>query len=98
MTGFVLDADVIIALELADRGTGLAARGAFHPEAIAVLQDKAALRRGVEELRGRVLSFHGFVGELVARGHLNWTEARALAVRYRRQYGHARIPVWWPSE
>ncbi len=167
MTGFVLDADVIIALELADRGTGLAARGALpvvvtdvvweelgapgdteartqtfakaiagdvmvfqadsaeaatlvalqqppkaegpgehsviaycqhHPEVIAVLQDKAALRRGVEELRGRVLSFHGFVGELVARGHLNWTEARTLAARYRRQYGHARIPVWWPPE
>lgn len=42
-----------------------------HPEAIAVLRDKAAVRRGIEELRGRVLSFHGLVGELVTRGHVS---------------------------
>jgi hypothetical protein len=69
-----------------------------HPEAIAVLQDKAALRRGIEELRGRVLSFHGLVGELVGRGHVSWMEARAMATRYRRQYNHARVPVWWSPE
>lgn len=68
-----------------------------HPEAIAVLQDKAAVRRSIEELRGRVLSFHGLVGELVTRGHVSWGEARIMASRYRRQYNHARIPVWWPS-
>jgi len=69
-----------------------------HPNAIAVLQDKAAIRRAIEELRGRVLSFHGLVGELVDRGHVSWGEARAMASRYRRQYNHARIPVWWPPE
>lgn len=69
-----------------------------HPETIAVLQDKAAVRRGVEELRGRVLSFHGFVGELVSRGHVGWAEARAMAVRYRRRYSHARVPIWWLPE
>ncbi len=69
-----------------------------HPEAIAVLQDKAAVRRGIEELRGRVLSFHGLVGELVDRGHVSWAEARTMATRYRRQYNHARIPVWWLPE
>jgi hypothetical protein len=68
-----------------------------HPETIAVLQDKAALRRAVEELRGRVLSFHGFVGELVDRGHFSWDEARSVAARYRRKYSHARTPVWWPE-
>lgn len=67
-----------------------------HPETIAVLQDKAALRRGVEELRGRVLSFHGLLGALVSDGHLDWKEASAMAARYRRQYSHARLPVWWP--
>jgi len=69
-----------------------------HHEAIAVLQDRAAVRRGIEELRGRVLSFHGLVGELVDRGHVSWPEARAMANRYRRQYNHARIPIWWPPD
>jgi hypothetical protein len=68
-----------------------------HPDTIAVLQDKAALRRAVEELRGRVLSFHGLVGALVDRGHVAWDEARGLAARYRRTYSHARTPVWWPE-
>jgi hypothetical protein len=69
-----------------------------HAGAVAVLQDKAALRRGVEELRGRVLSFHGFVGELVDRRYIDWADARAMAAKYRRQYVHARVPVWWPQE
>jgi len=167
VTQFVLDTDVVIALELASRGLDLASRGALpvivtdvvwdeleapgdtevraqkfaraiagdvtalladspeaatlvtlqeapktegpgehsviaychhHPETIAVLQDKAAVRRGIEELRGRVLSFHGLVGDLVGRGHVSWAEARTMATRYRRQYDHARIPVWWPPE
>jgi hypothetical protein len=69
----------------------------FHDgDAIAVLQDKAGIRRGVEELRGRVISFMGFLGVLVDRGVLSWPEAHTVAARYRRQYTHARIPVWWP--
>ncbi len=63
-------------------------------EAIAVLQDKGAIRRGVEELRGRVM---GFLGELVERGILTWPEAHTAAAKYRRQYNHARVPVWWPG-
>jgi hypothetical protein len=66
-----------------------------HPESVAVLQDKAALRRAVEELRGRVLSFHGLVGELVERGHVTWAEARTMSTKYRRQFNHARVPIWW---
>jgi len=68
-----------------------------HPDSIGVFQDKAALRRAVEELRGRVLSFHGLIGELVDGGHLSWERARAVASRYRRQFTHARPPLWWPA-
>lgn len=68
-----------------------------HEDAIAVLQDKGALRRGIEEIRTRVLSFHGFLDVLVSGGHLDWKEATAMASRYRRQYPHARLPVWWPA-
>jgi hypothetical protein len=67
-----------------------------HPDAIGVLQDKGALRRGVEEIRKRIISFHGFLEVLVSAGHLDWKEATAMATRYRRQYPHARLPVWWP--
>ncbi len=68
-----------------------------HADVIAVLQDKGALRRGVEEIRSRILSFHGFLEELVSKGHLNWKEATAMATRYRVSYSHARLPVWWPT-
>jgi hypothetical protein len=68
-----------------------------HLDVIAVLQDKGALRRGVEEIRTRILSFHGFLEALVSRGHLNWTEATAMSTRYRVSYSHARLPVWWPT-
>ncbi len=71
----------------------------FHDrDAVAVLQDKFGIRRGVEELRGRVLSFMGFLGELVEHGILTWPEAHTVAARYKRQYNHARVPVWWPPE
>ncbi|MCM2335039.1 MAG: hypothetical protein NDI82_13985 [Anaeromyxobacteraceae bacterium] len=71
----------------------------FHDsEAVAVLQDKGGIRRGVEELRGRVISFMGFLGVLVERGILTWPEAHTVAARYRRQYNHARVPAWWPPE
>lgn len=69
-----------------------------HPETIAVLQDKMALRRAVEELRGRVLSFHGLLDVLVSTGRLDRKEASGMAARYRRQYSHARLPVWWPGD
>ncbi len=67
-----------------------------HLDTIAVLQDKGALRRAIEELRGRILSFHGFLAALVAEGHIGWEEATVIAARYRRQYVQSRLPVWWP--
>lgn len=68
-----------------------------NSDVIAVLQDKGALRRGVEEIRTRILSFHGFLEVLVSRGHLDWKEATAMATKYRANYSHARLPVWWPT-
>jgi hypothetical protein len=67
-----------------------------HLDTTAVLMDKAALRRAVEELRGRVLSFQGFIGALMTDGLLDLPEANAIVARYRKQYVHARVPVWWP--
>jgi hypothetical protein len=92
----------MVALQEAPRAEGAGEHSVIaychhHPDSIAVFLDKAALRRAVEELRGRVLSFHGVVGELAERGHVTWAEARAIAMKYRRQFNHARVPVWWPA-
>jgi hypothetical protein len=66
-----------------------------HPDTIAIVMDKAAIRRAVEELRGRVLSFQGMLGALVADRYLEWADANAVAARYRQLFSHARMPVWW---
>jgi hypothetical protein len=58
--------------------------------------DKAAIRRSVEELRGRVLSIQGLLAALVTDGYLEWTDASAVAKRYRQHFSHARVPIWWP--
>ena len=59
--------------------------------------DKAAIRRAVEELRGRVLSFQGLLASLVTGGYLEWADATAIAARYRQLFSHARLPIWWPA-
>jgi hypothetical protein len=92
----------MVALQEAPRAEGAGEHSVIaychhHPDSIAVLLDKAALRRAVEELRGRVLSFHGVVGELAERGHVTWAEARTMSTKYRRQFNHARVPIWWPA-
>jgi len=94
------EAATLVALQEAPRIEGAGEHSVIacchhHPESVAVLQDKAALRRAVEELRGRVLSFHGLVGELVERGHVTWADARTMSTKYRRQFNHARVPIWW---
>jgi hypothetical protein len=68
-----------------------------HPGALAVLQDQKALRRAIEELPGRVLSFHGLLKAFVELERLDWTAASVLATAYRRQYTHSRLPIWWPE-
>jgi hypothetical protein len=66
-----------------------------HPEVTAVLHDRKALHRGVEELRGRVLSFHGFLG-LLRTGHgLPTQAANQISDWYCAQFKPQRRPVWW---
>jgi hypothetical protein len=67
-----------------------------HVDTTAVLMDKAAIRRAVEELRGRVLSLQGLLAALVTDGYLEWADASLVAARYRQHFSHARVPIWWP--
>lgn len=67
-----------------------------NPDATVVLKDKRAVVRAVEELRERILSFHGMLAWLVARQHLTQALANRLATTYlQRNQGLAR-PLWWP--
>jgi hypothetical protein len=69
------------------------AYAACHDDAIAVLFDRKALHRGVEELRGRVLSVHGFL-EVLERHGLSRANSDLVSQRLRRQYAF-REPHWW---
>ena len=80
------EAATLVALQEAPRIEGAGEHSVIacchhHPESVAVLQDKAALRRAVEEL--------------VERGYVTWAEARTMSTKYRRQFNHARVPIWW---
>jgi hypothetical protein len=65
-----------------------------HPDDTAVLLDRRALHRGVEELRGRVISFHGFLDVLRGRG-LPRNEADQISRWYVQRYVPVRAPLWW---
>lgn len=66
-----------------------------HPEATAVLHDRAAVFRGVEELRGRVLSIHGLLGRLSGEHGLPAADAQRISNHYCKRHTPARSPLWW---
>lgn len=65
-----------------------------HSDETAVLLDRRAMYRGVEELRGRVISFHGFLEYLVNHG-LGRADADQISRWYLQQNAALRAPVWW---
>lgn len=66
-----------------------------HPEAIAVLHDRAAVFRGVEELRGRVISIHGLLGHLRSNHSLSLADAQRISDHYCKRHTPTRSPLWW---
>lgn len=66
-----------------------------HPETIAVLHDRAAVYRGIEELRGRVISIHGLLGHLRSEHGLPSAEAQRISDHYCKRFTPARPPLWW---
>lgn len=65
-----------------------------NPNDVAVLLDRKAMYRGVEELRGRVLSFFGFLDVLRRKG-LRGADAYAIGKWYVAGHKPARPPLWW---
>ncbi len=65
-----------------------------HSGETAVLLDRRALHRGVEELRGRVISFHGFLDVLRSRG-LPRQDADQISRWYVQRHVPLRAPLWW---
>ncbi len=66
-----------------------------HADVTAVLHDKRALHRGVEELRGRVLSFHGFLDVLRTQHGLQGRSADEISHWYCTRFKPQRRPLWW---
>ncbi len=74
----------------------LIAYASQHPDVTAVLFDRQALHRAVEELRGRVLSIHGFLDVLRSQHGLSGSDAQAIS----QKICAARSivpPLWWSS-
>lgn len=67
-----------------------------HPEAIAVLKDRRAVVRAVEEMRERILSFHGMLDWLVREGCLPSSIAQRLSAQYLKVNNGTVRPLWWP--
>jgi predicted nucleic acid-binding protein len=70
------------------------AYASIHEDVIAVLFDRRALFRAVEELRGRVLSIHGFLDVLRTRHGLAPLEADDLSQKIRKAASIPQ-PLWW---
>jgi hypothetical protein len=66
-----------------------------HPEVIAVLHDRAAVFRGIEELRGRVISIHGLLGQLRSDHGLPAADAQRISDYYCKRHTPTRTPLWW---
>jgi hypothetical protein len=66
-----------------------------HPEVTAVLHDRAAVFRGVEELRGRVISIHGLLGRLRSDNGLSLADAQRISDHYCKRHTPTRSPLWW---
>ncbi|MGZ3457580.1 MAG: hypothetical protein ACXU86_03650 [Archangium sp.] len=72
----------------------LIAYASQHQDVIAVLFDRRALFRAVEELRGRVLSIHGFLDVLRTMGKLAATDAGDISSKLCRARSLVQ-PLWW---
>ncbi len=65
-----------------------------HQEVTAVLFDRRALFRGVEELRGRVLSLHGFLHVLRTQHSLATGDADDISRKICASKNIVQ-PLWW---
>lgn len=68
-----------------------------NADASAVLKDRRAVVRAVEEMRGRVLSFHGMLDWLVRQEHLPLDLAQRLSAQYLKANNGTVRPLWWPQ-
>jgi hypothetical protein len=67
-----------------------------HPEAVFVANDRAAALRGLQELRGRTMSFHPFLRVLVDSRGVTRREAEQLGKDIRKLSDwSAPEPLWW---
>jgi len=83
----------------ADLGEAASIALAAHDASLTfVSNDAAATLRGLQELRGRTLSFHPFVAVLVERGALTMAKAGTLATAIRALGDwKATHPLWWDN-
>lgn len=63
---------------------------------VAVMLDFKALYLAAEELRGRVLSMHGFLHALTSMGKLDSAMAKRVSDRLVHEQRGRRKPTWWP--
>lgn len=69
---------------------------AFHHEdVIPVMLDRSGMHRAVEELRGRILSIHGFLGHLRSAHGLDAGAATTISQEYCKRNTPAVAPLWW---
>jgi hypothetical protein len=67
-----------------------------HPETVPILLDRLALYRGVENLRGSVLSLHGFLRVLEQYG-LPASISEAISRKYCSGRKPIVPPLWWKT-
>lgn len=65
-----------------------------HGDVTPVLFDRKAIHRGVEELRGRTLSIHGFLGVLRESHGLSPSAATSIST-WICKAKNVVAPVWW---
>ena len=66
-----------------------------HADVTVVLNDRRALHRCIEELRGRVVSWHGFLDVLRSGHGLTKRAAEELSAWYCSRFVPQRPPIWW---
>ncbi len=74
----------------------LIAYASQHPDVTGVLFDRKALHRAVEELRGRVLSIHGFLEVLQSQHGLSESGAGDISRKVCAAKNVVQ-PLWWSS-
>jgi|GEM_PF-4708868 len=72
----------------------LIAYASQHADVTGVLFDRKALHRAVEELRGRVLSIHGFLDVLRSQHGLSASDAQAISQKICAAKSVVP-PLWW---